>query len=84
MYRWFQHSLVAEDDPQKRHQPLFGPDKSAGFEWHIGGKRINKPHRALQTQSTKRVTGEEMNFSGTTTKNHIDSFRRAQLFASIV
>jgi hypothetical protein len=66
MCRWFQHSLVAEDDPQKRHPPLFDPDKRVEFEWHIGEKRINKPHRAIQTQSTKRVTGVEMNFSGTT------------------
>jgi len=58
--------LVAEDDPQKRHPTLFGPDKSVEFEWHIGEKRINKPHRAIQIQSTKRVTGVEMNFSWTT------------------
>lgn len=51
---------------KKRHQPLFDPGKSARFDRLAGGKYANKPHRALQTRSTKCVTGLEMNISGKT------------------
>lgn len=63
-----QHPLVAEDDPQKRHPPLFVSDKRVGFDWIIGKNFGHESHRTLQTRSANRVVGMKMNFSWTTFK----------------